>query len=71
MGITATTEASPPSSRDAEPADVLYVGDEHEIDVVGARSAGLHAVLLDRTGDGPPAETSVIRSLAELPPLLR
>ena len=56
---------------DAEPADVLYVGDEHEIDVVGARSAGLHAVLLDRTGDGPPAETSVIRSLAELPPLLR
>ena len=55
-----------------EPPDaVLYVGDEPETDVLGARSAGLSAVLLDRYGTAPPEETAVIRSLAELPAFLR
>jgi putative hydrolase of the HAD superfamily len=53
-----------------DPATTLYVGDEHEVDVLGARAAGLHAVLLDRDGDAPPEERAVIRSLAELPALL-
>jgi putative hydrolase of the HAD superfamily len=53
------------------PGSVLYVGDEHEIDVLGARSAGLRAVLLDRLGTAPPDETEVIHSLGELPDYLR
>ncbi|GAA2753821.1 HAD family hydrolase [Amnibacterium kyonggiense] len=55
----------------ADPSAVLYVGDEHEVDVLGARGAGLGAVLLDRDGTAPPDETAVIRSLAELPALVR
>lgn len=55
----------------AAPSSVLYVGDEHEVDVLGARGAGLHAVLLDRDGTAPPDETAVIRSLAALPALVR
>jgi putative hydrolase of the HAD superfamily len=53
------------------PGEVLYVGDEHETDVVGARGAGLSAVLLDRLGAAPAEETAVITSLAELPDRLR
>ena len=52
------------------PGTVLYVGDEFEVDVLGARGAGLAAVLLDRDGTAPPEETAVIRSLAELPGFL-
>ena len=53
--------------RIALPADrVLYVGDEHEVDVLGARAAGLRAVLIDR-GQAEPVEEPVrIESLAEL-----
>jgi putative hydrolase of the HAD superfamily len=53
------------------PDEVLYVGDEHETDVLAARGAGLSAVLLDRDGTAPPEETAVIASLTELPALLR
>jgi len=56
---------------DVRPVEVLYVGDEHEVDVLGARSAGLGALLLDRHGTAPPGETAVIRSLDELPGFLR
>ena len=35
----------------ATPARTLYVGDLYHADVVGARSAGLHALLLDPYGD--------------------
>ena len=48
------------------PDTVLSVGDEFEVDVIGARSAGLHAVLLDRSGSAAPEETAVIHSLREL-----
>jgi putative hydrolase of the HAD superfamily len=48
------------------PGEVLYVGDEHEVDVLGARAAGLHAVLLDRDGDGPAEEPERIARLTEL-----
>ena len=34
----------------ATPAQALFVGDIYEIDVVGARNAGLSAVLLDPLG---------------------
>lgn len=41
--------------------DVLYVGDQYQIDVLGARSAGLRALLVDRGGffDEVPAEEKV------------
>ncbi len=55
---------------DVPPGSVVSVGDEFEVDVLGARAAGLAAVLLDRDGTAPAGETAVIRSLAELPPLL-
>ncbi|TNM70028.1 HAD family hydrolase [Streptomyces sp. NP160] len=48
------------------PDQVLYVGDDHEVDVLGARAAGLHAVLVDRTGSAPPHERSVVGSLTEV-----
>ncbi|WP_432548285.1 HAD family hydrolase [Kineococcus sp. SYSU DK004] len=53
------------------PAEVLYVGDDHEVDVLGARAAGLRAVHLDRTGAGPLDESSRLESLHDLAAHLR
>jgi len=47
----------------------VHVGDSFEADYLGARRAGLHAVLLRREGH-PPAPCPLIRSLAGLPGLL-
>lgn len=47
-------------------ADALHVGDTPELDVVGARAAGIEVVLLLRDGGRPPAGVRAIRSLAEL-----
>lgn len=47
--------------------EVLYVGDQYQVDVVGARQAGLKGLLIDRGGyfdDVPEAEK--IRGLGEL-----
>lgn len=46
---------------------VLYVGDEHEVDVLGARAAGLRAVLVDRGQADPVDEAARITSLRDLP----
>jgi putative hydrolase of the HAD superfamily len=46
------------------PGKALLVGDSLETDVLGARAAGLRALLLDRTGGAGDAES--ISSLAEL-----
>jgi putative hydrolase of the HAD superfamily len=48
------------------PERVLYVGDTASIDVVGARNAGLHPVLLDPYGDHRGGEVDRIASLLEL-----
>jgi putative hydrolase of the HAD superfamily len=48
------------------PDEAMHVGDSIEHDVRGAEAAGIHAVLLDRSGAAPGA----IASLAELPALL-
>ena len=48
------------------PGEVLYVGDLYEVDVVGARAAGLHAVLLVPPGAPKPADCATVGSLAEL-----
>ncbi|MFJ2298495.1 HAD family hydrolase [Oerskovia paurometabola] len=49
-----------------DPRDVLHVGDRYDLDVVAARAAGLRAVHLDRTGQGPFEEPARITSLAGL-----
>lgn len=51
------------------PAAVLSVGDNHALDVLPARLAGLRATHLDRAGRGPHDEPSRITSLRELPTL--
>jgi FMN phosphatase YigB (HAD superfamily) len=44
----------------------IHVGDIYQIDVVGARAAGLRAVLLDEAGLYPGADCPRVRSLADL-----
>ena len=42
------------------------MGDIYQVDVVGARAAGLRAVLVDEAGLYPDADCPRVRSLAEL-----
>lgn len=49
------------------PGAALHVGDQYDVDVAGARAAGLQAVHLDRRGRGPHDERRRISSLGELP----
>ena len=48
------------------PDEVLSVGDNHALDVVAARAAGLHAAHLDRLGAGPFDEPCRLTGLREL-----
>lgn len=50
----------------ADPADSLYVGDVYSVDYVGARNAGMEAVLFDVAGAYCGQEHPRIESLAEL-----
>lgn len=52
------------------PEQALYVGDNYFADVVGARNAGIHPVLLDIGGIFHQPGCPSIRSLAELPGIL-
>src|SRR6185295_19733461 len=53
---------------DLRAAEVVYVGDEPQLDVVGARGAGMQAIWIDRQGVEWPAEIAppahTIRSLS-------
>lgn len=51
-------------------SEAVHVGDLYVTDVLGARGAGVEPVLLDREGRLDLVDCPVIRSLAELPPLL-
>jgi putative hydrolase of the HAD superfamily len=53
---------------DVRPDDALHVGDGAVEDVEGARAAGLHAVLVDRSGRRPPLPpgTRRVETLGEL-----
>jgi len=53
------------------PSRVVHVGDRYDLDVLAARTAGLHAIHLDRTNAGPQDETAQIQNLRDLPDLLR
>ena len=46
--------------------DVLYVGDSYLADVLGARAAGIAAVLIDREGKAPPVDCPVITALDQV-----
>lgn len=52
----------------AAPATTLHVGDLYAADVVGARAAGLHALLLDPHDDWPPLDCP---RLPDVPALAR
>ncbi|HEX7976400.1 MAG TPA: HAD family hydrolase [Anaerolineales bacterium] len=52
---------------DLLPEQAVYVGDNYYADIVGARQAGLHPVLLDPEGIFPDADCPVIQSMDELP----
>ena len=49
-----------------QPHEVLYVGDSYISDVLGARTAGIAAVLIDREGRAPEVDCPVVTSLLEL-----
>ncbi|MFF3978880.1 HAD family hydrolase [Streptomyces sp. NPDC055808] len=53
------------------PDEVVYVGDQPDIDARGAVEAGLKAVWLDRSGTGGRPELVRITGLDQLPGLLR
>ena len=59
---------------DAEPSQVIHVGDHVDADVLGARAVGIDGVLIDRTHryaiDDVPDGTPVIGSLEELIPIV-
>jgi putative hydrolase of the HAD superfamily len=50
----------------ASPESTIHVGDLYQVDVVGARAAGVRGVLLDETGLYPDADCDRVASLAEL-----
>ena len=50
----------------AAPDTTLHVGDLYSVDVVGARAAGLHALLLDPFGDWPGVDCERATDLGEL-----
>jgi putative hydrolase of the HAD superfamily len=54
----------------AAPADALYVGDIYEVDVVGARGAGLDVILLDPVGNHAGRDVRTVRNIAEVADLL-
>ena len=51
---------------DLKPAEVVYVGDSYVADVLGARAAGIAAVLIDREGRAPAVDCPVVRSLLDV-----
>jgi HAD superfamily hydrolase (TIGR01509 family) len=50
----------------ADPAESLYVGDVYSVDYIGARNAGMDAVLFDVSGAYRGRELPRVESLAEL-----
>ena len=49
----------------AAAGEAVYVGDLYSVDVLGARAAGLDAILIDPRGYGGPRDCPVARGIAE------
>ena len=54
----------------ANAEQAVHVGDTYELDVLGARAAGMAAILIDRVGRATPPDCSTVRGLDEVPALL-
>jgi putative hydrolase of the HAD superfamily len=54
------------SKMQADPAESLYVGDVYSVDYVGARNAGMQAVLFDVAGTYKGRDLPRVESLTEL-----
>ena len=52
------------------PEEIVHVGDSYELNVVGARTAGMRGVLLDRSGKSPSYDCETIISLSAVPLLV-
>jgi putative hydrolase of the HAD superfamily len=52
------------------PAETVYIGDNYYADILGARRAGMHAVLIDRGRIFPEPDCPAIYEIAEMLPLL-
>jgi putative hydrolase of the HAD superfamily len=50
----------------ADPAESLYVGDLYSVDYVGARNAGMQAVILDVSGAYRDRELPRVENLPQL-----
>jgi len=46
--------------------ETLFVGDQYDLDVVGARSAGITPILIDRAGAGATYDCIVIKDLSQV-----
>ena len=51
-------------------SEAIHVGDSLANDIEGARSAGIRAILVDRSGAPPPPGVEAVGSLAEVPSLI-
>ncbi len=49
-----------------EPAQAVYVGDSYVSDVLGARTAGIAPILIDREGRAPALDCPVVTSLLDV-----
>ncbi len=50
-----------------EPEETLHVGDLESVDVLGARRAGIHPILVDPIRDPTGSDFPILKSVAELP----
>ena len=53
-----------------QPDELLFIGDNPENDVLGAKQAGWHAIWLNRTGAKREVEAITVEELTEVPPLV-
>jgi FMN phosphatase YigB (HAD superfamily) len=54
-----------------EPSEAIFVGDQYEQDIVGARGVGIRPVLLSRNGSRNNFDCTVISSLLSVPDLIQ
>jgi len=48
------------------PSETVFVGDQYEMDIVGARNVGIKPVLIDRAGNAASCDCTVINSLLNI-----
>jgi len=54
------------------PGESIYIGDQYQVDVIGANEAGMKGILLDRAGYyGKKLDCPVIKSLKEITEYLK